>query len=76
MQFFVIGKPRAILTKNSMNDFCVEVQKLLDEFVDIVVDELPHTLPHIKSISNHIDLIFSASLPNKASYRLTPQENE
>jgi hypothetical protein len=40
-----------------MNDFPVEVQELLDEFVGIVVNKLHHTLPPIKSISHHIDLI-------------------
>jgi hypothetical protein len=48
----------------------------LDEFVDIVVDELPHTLLPIRSIRHHIDLIPRASFPNKEKYRLTPQENE
>jgi hypothetical protein len=76
MQFVVVGKPRVIITRNSMNDFLVEVQELLDEFVDIVVDELPHTLFPIKSISHHIDLIPGESFPNKEAYRLTPQENE
>jgi hypothetical protein len=49
---------------------------LLDNFVDIVVDELPNSLPPIKSISHHIDLIPKASLQNKVAYRLTPRENE
>jgi hypothetical protein len=40
------------------------------------VDELPRLLPLIKSVSHHIDLIPRASLPNKETYRLTPQENE
>jgi hypothetical protein len=48
----------------------------LDNFADIVVDELPNLLPPIRSINHHIDLIPGASLPNKATYRLTPQENE
>jgi hypothetical protein len=48
----------------------------LDEFVDIVVDELPHSLLPIRSINHHIDLIPGASFPNKETYRLTPQENE
>jgi hypothetical protein len=59
-----------------MNDFPMEFQELLDEFVDIVVDELPHTLPPIRSISNHIDLILGESFSNKATYILTPRENE
>jgi hypothetical protein len=49
---------------------------LLEEFADIVVDELPCPLPPIRSISHRIDLIPGASLPNKAAYRLMPQENE
>jgi hypothetical protein len=40
------------------------------------VDKLPHSLPPIRSISHHIDLILGDSFPNKALYRLTPQENE
>ena len=39
------------------------------------MDELPNELPLISSISHHIDLIPGASLPNKAAYRITPQEN-
>jgi hypothetical protein len=40
------------------------------------VDELPHSLPPVRSVSHHIDLVPGASLLNKAVYRLTPQENE
>jgi hypothetical protein len=59
-----------------MDDFPEEVQELLDNFADIVVDELPNSLPPIRSINHHIDLILGESLPNKETYRLTPQENE
>jgi hypothetical protein len=48
----------------------------LDNFVDIVVDELPNSLLPIRSINHHIDLILGASLSNKEAYRLTPRENE
>jgi hypothetical protein len=41
-----------------------------------VVDGLPCSLLPIKSISHHTDLILGESLPNKATYRLAPQENE
>jgi hypothetical protein len=48
----------------------------LNEFVDIVVDDFPSELPPLRSINHHIDLIPGANLPNKATYRMTPKENE
>jgi hypothetical protein len=76
MQFVVVRKPRVILTSTSIDNLPKEVQELLDNFVDIVVDELPSSLSPIRSIKHHIDLIPGSSLPNKAAYRLTPRENE
>jgi hypothetical protein len=71
-QFIVARKPRIVLTNTRVDDLLEEIQQLLEEFVDIVVDELPHSLPPIRSISHLIDLIPEAILPNKAMYRLTP----
>jgi hypothetical protein len=75
-QFIVVRKPIIVLTSTRVDDLPEEIQKLLEEFADIVVDELPCSLPPIISISHHIDLIPGASLPKKTAYRLTPQENE
>jgi hypothetical protein len=75
-QFFVVKKPRIVLTSTRVDDLPDEIQELLGEFADIIVDELPRSLPPMRSVSHHIDLIPRASLPNKAAYRLTPQENE
>jgi hypothetical protein len=72
----VVVRKRIVLTSTSMDELPEEVQELLENFADMVVDELPNSLPPIKSISHHIDLISGASLPNKAAYRLTPRENE
>jgi hypothetical protein len=74
-QFIVVRKPKIVLTSTRMDDLPEEVQELLEEFIDIVVDELPRSLPPIRSVSHHIDLIPGASLPNKAAYILTLQEN-
>jgi len=75
-QFFVVRKPKVVLTSTRVDDLPDEIQELLGEFADIIVDELPRSLPPMRSVSHHIDLIPGASLPNKAAYRLTPQENE
>jgi hypothetical protein len=75
-QFFVVRKPRIVLTSTRVDDLPEEIQQLLGEFADIIVDELSCSLPPMRSVSQHIDLIPGSSLPNKATYRLTPQENE
>jgi hypothetical protein len=76
MQFVVVRKPRVILTSTSVDDLPEEIQELLENFVDIVVDNLPCSFPPIRSIIHHIDLIPGAILPDKAAYRLTLHENE
>jgi hypothetical protein len=48
----VVRKPRIFLTSTRVDDLPEEIQKLLGEFVDIVVDELPHSLPSIRNISH------------------------
>jgi hypothetical protein len=75
-QFFLVKKPRIVLTSTRVDDLPEEIQELLGEFADIIVDELPRSLPPVRSVSHHINLIPGAILPNKAAYRLTPQENE
>jgi hypothetical protein len=72
MEFVMVRKPRVVLTSTSMDDFLEEIWELLDNFADIVVDELLNSLLSIISINHHIDLILGESLPNKAAYILTP----
>jgi hypothetical protein len=72
----VVRKPKIVLTNTRIDDLPEEIQELLEEFADIVVDELPCSLPPIRSIRHHINLIPGASLPNKATYKLMLQENE
>ena len=59
MQFVVVRKPRVILTSTSMDDLLEEIRELLENFIDIVVDDLPCSLPPIRSISHHIDQYFN-----------------
>ena len=53
----MVRKPRIVLTNTRVDDLPEEVQELLEEFVDIIVEELPRSLPPIRSVSHHIDLI-------------------
>ena len=41
-----------------------------------MVDDFPNELPPIRSISHLIDLIPGSIFFNKASYKVTPKENE
>jgi len=72
----LIGKPKVILTSTYLDDFPVEFKILLDEFVDIIVDDFPNALSPIWISIHHIDLILGESLPNKATYNMTPLDNE
>jgi hypothetical protein len=69
-QFIVVRKPRIVLTNTRVDDLPEEIQQLLEEFADIVVDELPCSLPPIISISHHINLIPGASLPKNIAVQI------
>lgn len=45
---------------------------MLSNYNDIIVDDLTP----VRSINHHIYIIPGATLPNKATYRMTPTENE
>jgi hypothetical protein len=71
-QFFVVRESIIVLTSTRVDDLPDEIQELLEEFADIIMDELPSLLPPMRSVSHHIDLVPGASFPNKAAYRLMP----
>eukprot|EP00253_Pinus_taeda_P020624 PITA_20624 len=76
INFAVIRKPRAVVLHTQVSDLPEEVQRLLQDFGDIVVDDLPDELPPRRGISHCIDFIPGASLPNKAAYRMSPKDHE
>ena len=64
------------VTTDSGNRVPEEIAIFLNEYKEIVAEDIPDGLPLVRSISHYMDLIFGASLPNKAPYRLTPTKNE
>ena len=64
------------MTDGSIDRVLEEITELLNEYKDIIVDDIPNGLPPVRSISHCMDLIPRDSFPNKAPYRLTPTENE
>eukprot|EP00253_Pinus_taeda_P015516 PITA_15516 len=76
ISFAVIRRPREVVLHTQVSDLLEEVQRLLQDFGDIVVDDLPNELPPRRGISHCIDFIPGASLPNKAAYRMSPKDHE
>eukprot|EP00253_Pinus_taeda_P014790 PITA_14790 len=76
VKYVVVRRPRAVLSHTEISNLPEEIQDLLQEFSNIVVDDLPDKLPPKRSISHHIDFIPGASLPNKVAYRMSPKDNE
>ena len=49
---------------------------MLNDFDDVILEDLPSGLPLILNIQHHIDLIQSVSLPNLPHHRMSHKENE
>ena len=54
----------------------IELQDMMGKFGGIIVHDFPNELPPMRNISHHMDFILGMSFPNKASYKMTPQEND
>eukprot|EP00253_Pinus_taeda_P032369 PITA_32369 len=76
VNFAVVRRMKPVLLNLEKSELAKEIQELLEEFQDIAADELPDKLPPKRSISHHIDFIPGSSLPNKATYRMSPKDNE
>ena len=53
-----------------------ELASMLEEFQDIMLDEMPKQLPPMRDMQHAIDLIPGSTLPNLPHYRMSPIENE
>ena len=66
----------AVEETGSEKEITKEVEPILEEFVDVVPEEIPHGLPPMRDIQHQIDLILGSFLPNKSTYRMSPKEHE
>ncbi|CAL9015407.1 unnamed protein product, partial [Prunus brigantina] len=67
-----------LMVKESNPDvlnFPKELTPLLQEFNDVIPEELPAGLPPMRDIQHCIDLIPGSTLPNKAHYRMSPLDH-
>ena len=62
--------------KEEVEEVPTKVADLLEEFQDIVLDNVPDGLSLVWKISHQMDLILKANFPNKATHRMTPVESE
>jgi hypothetical protein len=61
-----------VLVSNNMQPISLDVSTVLQEFDDVFLEEVPARLPPLRGIEHQIDLIPSASLPNRAHIGPTP----
>jgi hypothetical protein len=73
--FAVLLKPREEEIKKP-NVLPEEVQDILDKYRDIISNGTLATLPPQRAVSHQIDFVPGASLPNKAAYKMTPEQNK
>ncbi|KAK1664988.1 hypothetical protein QYE76_053147 [Lolium multiflorum] len=64
-----------ILVSNDMTPVSLDVSHVLQEFSNVFPEEVPPGFPPLHGIEHQIDLI-GASLPNRAPYRMSPEETK
>lgn len=72
----LIVKPKEETKSETKLVISQEVHTLLDQYKDIVVNEILDALPPMRDVNHQIDLIPGSTFPNKATYKMTPTQNE
>ena len=60
--------------KEQDKEYPTNVRKILDDFFELWLAELPNQLPPLRDVQHAIDLIPGASLSNLPAYRMNPTE--
>ncbi|KAL1203462.1 RNA-directed DNA polymerase-like protein [Cardamine amara subsp. amara] len=64
----------SLVSGSGQEDYPVAVQELLKKFIDVFPEDIPPGLPPVRGIEHQIDLVPGAPLPNRAAYRVSPEE--
>lgn len=72
------GERFAIVVRGEKNpvDIPLLLIPFLEEFGDVVLDEIPFSLPPMRDMQHCIDLVPGSVLPNKLAYRINPKEHK
>ncbi|GJZ12883.1 hypothetical protein Tco_0548113 [Tanacetum coccineum] len=67
-----------VVMESNQDEFTIpqQVIPILEEFADVVPEELPSGLPPVRDIQHCIEFIPGASIPHKVAYRMNPREHE
>jgi hypothetical protein len=76
MFFVLLYKDTLLSTNNLPSTLPSIVFDALQEYDDVFPDEVPLGLPPKRGIEHQIDLVSSASLPNRVAYRTNPEETK
>ena len=75
--FFVLLYKDNLLSNNNLPSTLPSIVfDALQEYEDVLPDEVPLGLPPKRGIEHQIDLVSGASLPNRAAYSTNPEETK
>jgi hypothetical protein len=74
--FVLLCKDNFLSTNDLPSTLPSMVFDVLQEYEDVFPEEVPLGLPPKRGIKHQIDLVPSASLPNRAPYRTNPEETK
>ncbi|KAL5563453.1 hypothetical protein UlMin_033200 [Ulmus minor] len=69
-------KEALLCTNDLVGALPSDIVSLLQEFEDVLPEEVPYGLPPIRGIEQQIDFIPGASIPNRPAYRSNPEETK
>ena len=69
-------KEALLCTNDLVGPLPSDIVSLLQEFEDVLPEEVPSGLPPIRGIGHHIDFIPGASIPSRPAWRTNPEDNK